>query len=194
MPSAAATPIPSPSWWPTRWPRSAMILSTLHLFAIPLTLTLALSTPGFAQTQEPGWADRTEPLSVSASYSDAGPYGVLWIAYLAPDGDLSVRVSHRQTSGHTVSQYLASKERVSVLRRAVDEARFFELRNDIAPATQHFHRPHYRLTVTLGARQHSVVLYDPKEVGAADEVRRFFVAWDALFSRLPFKPEAEVVR
>jgi hypothetical protein len=74
------------------------------------------------------------------------------------------------------------------------KARFFELRNELAPATQHFHRPHYRLTVTLGARQHSVAVYDPKEVGATDEVKRFFVAWDALFSKLPFKPEAEVVR
>jgi hypothetical protein len=119
---------------------------------------------------------------------------MLWIAYLAPAGDLSVRVSHRQTSGHTVSQYLASKERVSVLRRAIDEARFFDLRTDIAPATQQFHRPHYRLTVTLGARQHSVAVYDPKAVGATDEVKRFFVAWDALFSKLPFKPEGEIVR
>ena len=33
-----------------------------------------------------------------------------------------------------------------------------------------------------------VALYDPKEVGATDEVKRFFVAWDALFSKLPFKP------
>jgi hypothetical protein len=126
---------------------------------------------------------------VSASYSDAGPYGVLWIAYLAPDGDLSVRVSHRQTSGQTVSQHFASKERVSAFRRAIDEARFFELRTDISPATQQFHRPHYRLTVSFGAKQHSVALYDPKEVGATDEVKRFFVAWDALFSKLPFKPE-----
>ena len=76
-----------------------------------------------------------------------------------------------------------------VLRRAIDEARFFELRTDISPATQQFHRPHYRLTVSLGAKQHSVAVYDPKEVGATDEVKRFFVAWDALFSRLPFKPD-----
>jgi hypothetical protein len=81
-----------------------------------------------------------------------------------------------------------------VLRRAIDEARFFELRNDIAPATQQFHRPHYRLTVILGTKQHSVAVYDPKEIGASDEVGRFFVAWDALFSKLPFKPEAEAVR
>jgi hypothetical protein len=157
-------------------------------------LGLALSTEASAQTQGPGTGDRAEPLSVSASYSDAGPYGVLWIAYLAPDGDLSVRVSHRRTSGHTVSQYPASEERVSVLRRAIDEARFFEPRNDMAPATQQFHRPHYRLTVTLGPKQHSVAVYDPKEIGAGDEVRRTFVAWDALFSKLSFKPEAEAVR
>jgi len=62
MTSAAATPIPSPSWWPTGWPRSATILSALHLLSMPLAITLALSTPGFAQTQGPGWADRTEPL------------------------------------------------------------------------------------------------------------------------------------
>jgi hypothetical protein len=151
-----------------------MTVSAPHLIGVSLALTLALSSPAFAQTQGLGTVDRTEPLSVSASYSDAGPYGVLWIAYLAPDGDLSVRVSHRQASGQTVSQYLASKERVSVLRRAIDEARFFELRTDIAPATQQFHRPHYRLTVSLGA---------------SDGVRRFFVAWDALFSKLPFKLE-----
>jgi len=159
-----------------------------------LTLALALSTPGFAQTPGAGRVDRTEPLAVSASYSDAGPYGVLWIAYLAPDGDLSVRISHRQTSGQTTSQYLSSKERASVVRRAVDESRFCERRNEIAPATQHFHRPHYRLTVTLGALQHSVAVYDPKEVGATDEVKRLCVAWDALFSKLLFKPAAEDVR
>ena len=45
------------------------------------------------------------------------------------------------------------------------------------------------LTVSLGAKQHSVALYDPKEVGATDEVKWFFVAWDALFSKLPLKPE-----
>ena len=156
-----------------------------HLVAVLLALGLAMSAPAFAQTP----ADRAEPLSVSASYSDAGPYGVLWMAYLAPDGDLSVRVSHRQALGQTVSQYLASKDRVSTMRRAFDEARFFELRTDISPTTQQFHKPHYRLTVSLGAKHHSVALYDPKEVGPTDEVKRFFVAWDALFSKLPFKPE-----
>lgn len=166
-----------------------MTVPAHHLVGVCVALTLALSTPVFAQAPGSRTPDLAEPLSVSASYSDAGPYGVLWIAYLAPDGDLSVRVSHRQASGQTVSQYLASKERVSALRRALDEARFFELRTDIAPATQQFHRPHFRLTVSLGARQHSVALYDPKEVGATDEVRRFFVAWDGLFSKLPFKPE-----
>jgi hypothetical protein len=166
-----------------------MTAASPHLLSVVLAFGLALSTPAFAHAQAPGPVDRAEPLSVSASYSDAGPYGVLWIAYLAPDGDLSVRVSHRQTSGQTVSQYFASKERVSAFRRAIDEARFFELRTDISPATQQFHRPHYRLTVSLGAKQHSVALYDPKEVGATDEVKRFFVAWDALFSKLPFKPE-----
>ena len=169
-------------------------MNTRHLFAIILTLTLALSSPAFAQTQKSETVDRAEPLSVSASYSDAGPYGALWIAYLAPDGDLSVRVSHRQSEGQTTSHYFPNKERVSLLRRTIDEARFFELRNEIAPATQQFHRPHYRLTVTLGARQHSVAIDDPKEVGATDEVKRFFVTWNALFSKLPVKPEVEVVR
>jgi len=164
------------------------------LFAIISTLAWALSFPAFAQVQKSEIVERTEPLSVSASYSDAGPYGVLWIAYLAPDGDLSVRVSHRQTEGHTTSQYFPNKERVLLLRRAIAEARFFQLRNEIAPATQQFHRPHYRLTVSLGARQHSVAIYDPKEIGATDEVKRFFVTWNALFSNLPFKPEVEVVR
>lgn len=157
-------------------------------------LTLVLSSPAFAQTQKSEMVDPAEPLSVSASYSDAGPYGVLWIAYLAPDGDLSVRVSHRQSGGQTTSHYFPHKERVSLLRRTIDEARFFQLRNEIAPTTQNFHRPHCRLTVTLGARQHSVAIYDPKEVGATDEVKRFFVTWNALFSKLPFKPEVEVVR
>ncbi len=94
-----------------------MTLAAPHLIGVSLALTLALSAGAFAQGQGPGTADRAEPLSVSASYSDAGPYGVLWIAYLA------------------------SKDRVSVLRRAIGEARFFELRADIAPATQQFHRP-----------------------------------------------------
>jgi hypothetical protein len=129
-----------------------MIVSTPRLFGVLWTFGLALSIPAHAQTQGRGTVDRTEPLSVSASFSDAGPCGVLWIACLAPAGDLSVRVSHRQTSGQTVSQYFASTEHVSALRRAIDVARFFELRTDISPATQQFHRPHYRLTVSLGAR------------------------------------------
>ena len=152
--------------------------------------------PAFAQTPSSGIVDRTEPLTVSASYSDAGPYGVLWIAYLAPDGDLSLRVSHvrMESSGQTTSQYFANKERVASLRRAIDEARFFQIRNELAPATQQFHRPHYRLTLTLGARQHSVSVDDPRAIGANDEVKRFFVVWNALFSKLLFKPEAEVAR
>ena len=43
------------------------------------------------------------------------------------------------------------KERVSVLRHTIDKASFFDLRTDISPATQQFHRPHY----SLGAKQHS---------------------------------------
>jgi len=163
--------------------------SAPSLLGVFLTLSLALPFPAFAQAPGAGAADRAEPLSASASYSDAGPYGALWIACLAPDGDLSVRVSHRQASGQTFSQYLASKDRVATLRRGIDEARFFELRPDVAPTTQQFHRPHYRSTGSLGARQHSVAVYDPRELGLSDEVRRFFVAWDALFSNLPFKPE-----
>ena len=169
-------------------------MNTRIHFAMILTLTLPFSSPTFAQPQKSEMVDGAEPLSVSASHSDAGPYGVLWIAYLAPDGDLSIRVSHKQSDGQTTSHYFPHKERVSVLRRAIDEARFFQLRTEIGPTTQHFHRPHYRLTVALGARQHSVAVYDPKEVGATDEVKRFFVTWNALFSKLQFWPEGEVVR
>jgi hypothetical protein len=80
------------------------------------------------------------------------------MAYLAPDGDLTVNVSHtNKLSGQTMSH-------------------------------------HYRLTVTLGARQHSVSLSDPKAIGATDEVKRFLVVWNALFSDLPFRPELELAR
>ena len=169
-------------------------MNTRHSFAALLLLALALSDPAFAQTEKAAKVARTEPLAVSASHSNAGPYGELWIAYLAPDGDLSVRASHRQSDGQTTSQYLPHKERVMELRRAVDEARFFGLRDEIAPVTQHFHRPHYRLTVTLGEKQHSVAVSDPKEIGATDEVKRFFIVWNALFSKLRFRPKIEVVR
>jgi hypothetical protein len=112
-------------------------MNTRHLFVVLLIYTVVLSVPALAQ--KPEKVEGTEPLSVSASYSNAGPYGELWIAYLAPDGDLSVRVSHRLSDGQTTSQYFPHKERVTLLRRAVNEARFFGLRNDIAPTTQRFH-------------------------------------------------------
>jgi len=112
-----------------------------HFLAALLLLAFPLSDSAFAQTENSAKVARTEPLSVSASHSNAGPYGELWIAYLAPDGDLSVRASHRQSDGQTTSQYFPHKERVTELRRAVNEARFLGLRDEIAPATQHFHRP-----------------------------------------------------
>jgi hypothetical protein len=165
-----------------------------RLYAIVMAVTLSLSPRAFSQTQESAVIDGIEPMSVSASYSNAGPYGVLWTAYLAPDGDLSVRVSHELSNGQTTSQYFANKDRVSLLRRAIGEVRFFHLPNEIAPTFMSLHRPHYRLTVTLGVKQHSVVMYDPTKIGPTDEVKRFFAAWDALFSKLPFRPEVEVVR
>jgi hypothetical protein len=48
--------------------------------------------------------------------------------------------------------------------------------------------------VTLGTKPHLVAVYDPKEIGATEEVKRFFIVWNALFSKLPFRPEGEVVR
>ena len=156
-----------------------------------LLLIMPLSTSVLAQPQN----EDTEPLSASASFSKAGPHAGLWIAYLAPDGDLSVRVSHGQGDGQTTSQYFPHKERIVLLRRAIDEARFFQLKKEIVPATpQEFHRPHYRLTVTLGAKQYSVAVDDPEKIGKTNEVKRFFIVWDALFSKLPFKPEIDDVR
>lgn len=132
-------------------------------------------------------ADRVEPLSVSATYSD-GESGTLWWAHLAPDGDLVVKVLHEYPSAQTISSYLSNKNRIFSFRRALEEACFFQLPPFIPPVSRKYDWSIYTLTVTLGAKEYSVQLDQPESVVKKDDLRRFFVVWDALFSELPFKP------
>lgn len=157
---------------------------------------ILLPNPAFAQTQPSEMVRKPEPLTVSATYSEAGPYGEFWVAYLAPDGDLSVRVHHQKSGvmGQTISTYVPDDARIAALYRSIEDTHFFEISHALAPPTAQFHRPFYNLSVTLGAKQYSVTVDDPKAIGASEEVSRFFTVWDTLFSKLPFNPKVDAER
>jgi hypothetical protein len=129
------------------------------------------------------------PLSARASYL-SGPYSGSWQARVAPDGHLSVTVSHRiPVSGQTFSNYLSNTKRIENIRRSLEEADYFSLPSELPTSSNRRHEPRYKIVIVLGNTEYSVVASDPEMISSEDYLRRFFLVWDSIYADAEFKPD-----
>jgi hypothetical protein len=131
-------------------------------------------------------AGQSGDLVVEAWISTAGPYGESWDLKLTPGGEVALQVYY--PSGSLLAQFRLSDAQVADLRKALESQRFFELPAEIAPKTSLLHQPDLRIAVWLGGKRHKVALYDPGQLEADANARRFLVLWRRLFDGLPIKP------
>jgi hypothetical protein len=133
--------------------------------------------------------EKPAALVVEAWISTAGPYGESWDLRLTPSGEVSLRVNYMMTpSGNLMARFSLSPDQVAGIRKAIVSERFFDMPARIAPATLPLHRPALRLDVWLDEKHHSVQLYDPDQLGADANLRRFLAVWSRLFESLPLRP------
>jgi len=133
--------------------------------------------------------DKPVALVVEAWISTAGPYGESWDLRLTPSGEMSLRVNYMITpSGNLMARFSLSADQVAGIRQVIVSERFFDMPAKVFPATLPLHRPALRLDVWLDEKRHSVQLYDPDQLKADPNVRRFLAVWNRLFERLPIRP------
>ncbi len=133
--------------------------------------------------------DKPVALVVEAWISTAGPYGESWDLRLTPSGEISLRVNYMITpSGNLMARFSLSADQVAGIRKVIESERFFDMPAKIFPATLPLHRPALRLDVWLDGKHHRVALYDPDQLKADPNVRRFLTVWKRLFESLPIRP------
>jgi hypothetical protein len=133
--------------------------------------------------------DKPVPLVVEAWISTAGPYGESWDLRLTPSGEMSLRVNYMITpSGTLMARFSLSADQVAGIRKMIESERFFDMPAKVFPATLPLHRPALRLDVWLHEKHHSVQLYDPDQLKADPNLRRFLAVWRRLFEPLPIRP------
>ena len=91
-------------------------------------------------------------------------------------------------SGNLMARFSLSADQVAGIRSVIESERFFDMPAKIFPATLPLHRPALRLDVWLDGKHHSVALYDPAQLKADPNVRRFLAVWERLFESLPIRP------
>lgn len=133
--------------------------------------------------------DKPVALVVEAWISTAGPYGESWDLRLMPSGEISLRVNYMITpSGTLMARFSLSPDQIAGIRTGIESERFFDLPAKISPASLPLHRPALRLDVWLDNKYHSVQLYDPDQLKADPNLRRFLAVWKRLFEPLPIRP------
>jgi len=133
--------------------------------------------------------DKPVALVVEAWISTAGPYGESWDLRLTPSGEMSLRVNYMiAPSGNLMARFSLSADHVAAIRQVILAERFFDMPAKVFPATLPLHRPALRLDIWLDEKRHSVQLYDPDQLKADPNVRRFLAIWNRLFDRLPIRP------
>jgi hypothetical protein len=134
-------------------------------------------------------AEKPAALVVEAWISTAGPYGESWDLRLTPSGEVSLRVNYMVApSGNVMARFSLSPDQIAGIRTVVESERFFDLPARISPASLPLHQPALRLDVWLDRRHHSVQAYDPDQLKADPNLRRFLAVWERLFAPLPLRP------
>jgi hypothetical protein len=124
---------------------------------------------------------------VEAWSSTAGPYGVLWTLEIGVDGAASVtRWSSPGEAGQERHFMVAPKDR-SLIMKAVEDAKFFELPAYLGPSLVPLHGPENTLQIEVDGRARKVSLHDPSTERGA-EVERFKRAWNVVVGLSPIKP------
>jgi hypothetical protein len=133
--------------------------------------------------------EKPAALVVEAWISTAGPYGESWDLRLGPSGEVSLRVNYMVTpSGTVMARFSLSPDHIALIRAAVESERFFDLPGNISPASRPLHQPALRLDVWLDQKHHTVQAYDPEQLRADPNLRRFLAVWQRLFEPLPIRP------
>lgn len=154
-----------------------------------LVPVVVFALTAFSARAQPAAQQNVPVLLVKASLSTAGPYGESWYLTLTPDADVGLQVFYStRPSGSLMARFTVAEESVDALRKTIEAERFFELPTQISPKTRAFHRPDFRLDITVLGRQHKVSLYDPEQLTKDDGARRFLVVWGRLFEGLPLRP------
>ena len=140
-----------------------------------------------ASTQATAVQPKRTAVFVKAWSGTAGPYGVTWALEIGADG--AGRVTYWRGPGEAGLERhftVAPKER-SLITKAVDGAKFFELPVYLGPSTIPLHGPENVLLIELDGWSRKVRLHDPSTRRGA-EVERFKRAWDAVVGLSPIKP------
>ena len=149
--------------------------------------TLFLVAVALASSQGTALQPERTAVVVKAWSSTAGPYGALWILEIGADGAGSVtRWRAPDEAGQERHFTVAPKDR-SLITKAIEDAKFFELPEFLGPPTVPLHGPENTLQIELDGRVRKVTLHDPSTERGA-EVERFKRAWRAVVKSSPLKP------
>jgi hypothetical protein len=134
------------------------------------------------------------PISVSAGFDIV--HGPSWSADMIPSGTVHVTAYYSEPlRGSAFGTFFGGEEKLNAVRKALDDSSFFTLPSDIRPTNARMHRPDFILEVTLGEKAQRVRLYDPAGLPKqSEDVSRFFKVWNAVFDKIPLRPDVERAR
>ncbi len=159
--------------------------SALKAFVAALAILAAVIPASGRQGEELA----PSALLVKASISTAGPYGESWYLTLAPDREANLQVFYSTSpSGTLLARFSLSGEQVLAVRETLVSEDFFALPPELAPSEVLMHRPRLVVDVYLGARHHTVSLYDPEKLKSLPTTSRFLAVWQRIFEALPLRP------
>lgn len=148
---------------------------------------LAFWVLGTAYATERDFVEST--LAFEAVFFSAGQFGESW--NLKYDGGEKVEIEINYLmprSGKLKGEFVLTDTTAAEIREAAEKQRFFDLPGMVSSDTVPLHSPTLSLRISVGDEAHHVNLYDPKSLETSREAARFFSAWNAVFSTIPFKP------
>ena len=134
----------------------------------------------------PSQPDRTAVV-IKAWSSTAGPYGVMWILDIGANGAATVTRWRGPDAARQERHFTVAPNDRSTITKAAEDARFFDLPEDLGPSEVPPHGPENTLEIEFAGRVRKVTLYDPStELDA--ESARFKRAWNTVVGVSPVKP------
>jgi hypothetical protein len=127
------------------------------------------------------------PARVRAWSSTNGPYGEVWYLEIQRSGSARVSVASNLGAKSDERAFSVSRPGHDAMLRAADEAKFFELPEDLGPSSLPIHGPQNSLEIDRGGLVRRVFLNDPA-AATGDSVSRFRRVWAAVVASSPIKP------
>jgi len=152
-------------------------------------LLIALLGCATGNTQSESGVD--ERVVIHATAATAGLYSDRWDVRLVLDGDsdsAKYEAFFFERGPLKGKAWFWDRDAIAV-RSAIEDSDFFSLPGRLTNDLVELHKADIALTVKVGGSEHTVSIYDPDQLEAQSEKRRFMLVWDAVFSRLPVQPE-----